>query len=175
MTWEAFHRRGEVLRRVIEVANERCDGRLPNDVAGVDAVFTDDVDLLGALQLRWHTALAGQIEASLADQPIDLPGAVVAAWRVTAADLPGVRAILDAHGEQPTSPEVAHVMETASAKERQMLALMAGLASRLDLDEQAARRGERLEREARAGVRLAAIDVPQPRGFLERLKAALAA
>lgn len=175
MTWEAFHRRGDVLRRVIETANERRDGILPRDVDGVSAVFDDDVDLLGALQLRWHTTLAGQVEAALADQPIDLESAIIGAWRATATDLPGLRAVLDEQSARPQSPAVARAMEVATAKERQMLALMAGLASRLDLDELAARRGEVLEQKARAGFEVAPGSVPATRSFLERLRAALAA
>ena len=32
------------------------------DVEGVGEAFADELDLLGALQLRWHTRLAGHIE-----------------------------------------------------------------------------------------------------------------
>src|SRR5687768_14437207 len=59
MTWNAFRSRGEILRDVTAVADDRRDGALPWDVAGVPAVFADELDLLGALQLRWHTRLAG--------------------------------------------------------------------------------------------------------------------
>src|SRR5687768_17251284 len=58
-TWTSHHRRGEVLRRVMEAADERRDGVLPTDVDGVAETFGDSLDLLGALQLRWHTRLAG--------------------------------------------------------------------------------------------------------------------
>lgn len=175
MTWDTFHRRGEVLRRIIETVDLRRDGQLPWDVDGASVVFADDIDLLGALQLRWHTALAGQIETALSDQPVDLEGAVIGAWRATVADLPGVRLVLDAHRNSPTTPEMDRVMTAASAKERQMMALMAGLASRLDLDAHGARRGAVLERKAREGLEFPAVIVPAPRGFLDRLKAALAA
>ncbi|MFS3128708.1 hypothetical protein ACLM5J_09915 [Nocardioides sp. Bht2] len=175
MTWDTFHRRGEVLRRIIETADLRRDGELPWDVDGARVVFSDDIDLLGALQLRWHTALAGQIETALADQPVDLEAAVVGAWRAAVADLPGVRLILDAYRAHPADAEMERMMSAASAKERQMMALMAGLASRLDLDAHGARRGELLERKAREGLQFPAAVVPTPRGFLDRLKAALAA
>ena len=62
MTWTAFHRRGEVLRNVVETADQRLDGELPLYVDGVAETFADANDLLGALQLRWHTRLAGRIE-----------------------------------------------------------------------------------------------------------------
>ena len=55
MTWTSFHRRGEILRDVIASANRRRDGRLPMDLIGVAETFGDELSLLGALQLRWHT------------------------------------------------------------------------------------------------------------------------
>ena len=48
----------EILRDVIATADRRRDGRLPLDVAGVAETFGDELTLLGALQLRWHTRLA---------------------------------------------------------------------------------------------------------------------
>ena len=62
MTWDAFHRRGEVLRNVLEHAETHRDGALPMELPGVAETFGDELTLLGALQLRWHTRLAGAIE-----------------------------------------------------------------------------------------------------------------
>ena len=61
-TWDSFHRRGEVLRAVVDEANLRRDGMLPTDLPGVAETFRDDLSLVAALQLRWHTRLAGTIE-----------------------------------------------------------------------------------------------------------------
>jgi hypothetical protein len=69
MTWTAFHRSGEVLRAVVETADQRVEGELPLHVAGVEETFADATDLLGALQLRWHTRLAGRIERELMAAP----------------------------------------------------------------------------------------------------------
>ena len=77
MTWTAFRTRGEILRDVSATADTRADGTLPWDVEGVERVFADELDLLGALQLRWHTRLAGRIERELSSQPLDLETAVV--------------------------------------------------------------------------------------------------
>ena len=55
MTWKAFHNRGETLRAVIAESAVRRDGILPMDVPGVAERFRDELDLLGALQMRWHT------------------------------------------------------------------------------------------------------------------------
>ncbi|MFC6342420.1 hypothetical protein ACFP8W_10545, partial [Nocardioides hankookensis] len=84
MTWTSFHRRGEVLRDVIASANRRRDGRLPMELTGVAETFGDELVLLGALQLRWHTRLAGRIERELLAEPMELEDAVVAAWHATA-------------------------------------------------------------------------------------------
>ena len=107
MTWTAFHNRGEILRTVIATADDRRDGILPMDVAGVAETFGDELALLGALQLRWHTRLAGRIERELDRAPHDPEAAVAAARRQTARDLPGVRAVLDRHGERQRRPENA--------------------------------------------------------------------
>ncbi len=173
MTWDSFHRRGDVLRAVTDEVNARCDGVLPMDLPGVAETFDDATDLLGALQLRWFTMLSGQIDRLMVDEPIDLDQTVVRAWRSAAEALPGVRAVLDA-ARDGNDLEIAKAMATATAKERQMMALMAGRASQFDLDERAVRAGALIEERARAGVVL----TPAPRAgrtFMERLKARLAA
>lgn len=118
--------RAAILRDVISAGNARRDGRLPLDVPGAREVFADDLDLLGALQLRWQTRLAGRIERALMEQPMDLEGAVVAAWHRTADELPSVLAIVDRHRAEPTSAEMAASMRRSADKERELLALAAG-------------------------------------------------
>src|SRR5918999_2726655 len=132
MTWKSFHNRGEVLRTVITEADARRDGRLPMHVDGVAETFGDELTLLGALTLRWHTRLAGRIERELMSQPMDLESAVVDAWRATAAELPGVLAILDRYRAEPLDDAMAAAMTISAAKEHQMLAVMAGLSSTRD-------------------------------------------
>ncbi len=179
MTWDAFHRRGEVLRTVIEVANSRRDGVLPMELPGVAETFGDETALVAALQLRWHTRLAGQIERALCDEPAKLETAVLTAWRRTASELAGVRAILDACAEQPTDSEMAEALTRANRKEWVLLAAMAGQAS--PADARAVRLGRRLEEKARAAYdpasrRPASQSSTSERGtLLERLLAHLAA
>lgn len=176
MTWTSFHSRGEILRDVIAVADERRDGQLPLDVPGATEAFEDELELLGALQLRWHTRLAGRIERELVNQPMDLGRAVVAAWHATADELPGVLAIIDRERAEPRDAATAAAMATSAAKERILLAMMAGRVSAPD--DTAVRVGGAIEADARAtyrpvrqpGVRRA----EQPR-LLARLRAALAA
>lgn len=174
MTWNAHQTRGEILRQVSAAADDRRDGVLPLDVDGVQQAFADELDLLGALQLRWHTRLAGQIERSLMSQPIDLEQAVVTAWRATAEELPGIRAIVDRHREHPLDDAMAQALTVATHKEHTWLAVMAGRSGIADPG--GARVGALIEEKARAGHR------PRPRvrshaapSLLGRLKSALAA
>lgn len=187
-TWDSIHRRGEVLRAVADEANERRDGVLPMELPGVAETFGDELSLVAALQLRWHTRLAGRIERALMEQPMELEEAVVSAWRATAHELPGVRMILDASTAHPSSEEMARALETAHRKDWTMMAAMAGKASPGDAG--AARVGRALEEQARAlyrptrtAPRHRAEPVPsrgdvlkdQLRGRLTKLKAHLAA
>jgi hypothetical protein len=173
MTWNSFHRRGEILRTVTEVADARRDGVLPMDVPGVAETFGDELTLLGALQLRWHTRLAGRIERELMNQPLDLEGAVVTAWQATAAELPGILAVVDRHRAAPLDDAMADAMTKSAAKERTMLAVMAGLSS--GQDSAAIRVGARIEERARATHRPTSASEEANHGLFERIKAALAA
>lgn len=176
MTWTSYHRRGDVLRVVIETVDRRRDGVLPTDLPGVRETFDDADELLGALQLKWHTRLAGRIEREQLSQPVDLRGAVVRAWRATADELPGIRAVIDAHRAEPGSERTARIMRTSAAKEQALLAVSAGLASAQD--QRAAAVGARIEEEARAGWRPAPWEPHSSAGstsLLRRLRAALAA
>jgi len=148
MTWTSFHRRGDVLRDVIAAADQRRDGVLPRDVDGVAATFADDLDLLAALQLKWHTRLAGRIEREQMTQPMDLRASVVRAWHLTADELPGIRAVLDEQRLRPADDATAEIMRKSAAKEHVLLAVMAGQASAHD--DRAAAVGARIEAEAKA-------------------------
>jgi len=176
MTWKSFHSRGEILRDVITAANDRRDGLLPIDVDGVAETFEDDLELLGALQLRWHTRLSGRIERELMRQPMELEDAVVAAWHATADELPGLLAILDHYRAEPHDEAMADAMAKSSAKERILLAMMAGRVSAPD--DAAVRAGAAIEGHARATHRPVRVPTSrraeQPR-LIDRLKAALAA
>ncbi len=174
MTWKSFHHRGEVLRTVITTADVRRDGTLPLDVEGVAETFGDALTLLGALQLRWHTRLAGHIERELMNQPLDLEQAVVRAWQATAQELPGIRAIVDRHRAEPLDDEMAGAMTRSTAKERTLLAVMAGQSS--VEDHAAVTAGERIERVARTTFRPEPTATePESHGLVDRIKAALAA
>jgi hypothetical protein len=174
MTWTSFHNRGEILRTVIATADARRDGSLPMDVEGVREAFGDELALLGALSLRWHTRLAGRIERELMHPSMGLEAAVVSAWQRTAEELPGVRAILDHYRSEPLDAAMAEAMSKAAAKEHILLAVMAGRSSAQDAA--AARVGAAIEGQARASLRpVHRTPAPRTGGFLDRIRAALAA
>ncbi|CAN5230153.1 hypothetical protein BH09ACT12_BH09ACT12_04520 [soil metagenome] len=178
MTWKSFHNRGETLRAVIETANTRLDARLPMDVDGVAETFGDELTLLGALQLKWHTRLSGHIEQQLLSQPMDLERAVQAAWISAADELPGVRAVLDHDRAHPLDDEMGWAMARATVKERVLMATMAGQAGIGELA--GAPIGARIEEQARATRRARPVPsvrslTPQRPSFMERLRSVLAA
>jgi hypothetical protein len=176
MTWRSFQNRGEILRSVIATAAVRQDGTLPMDVPGVAEAFGGELGLLGALQLKWHTRLAGHIERELVSQPMDLQAAVETAWGHAADELPGVRAILDRYRAEPLDGAMATAMSKATAKEHVLLAVMAGRSS-VD-DAKAVPIGADIEASARAAhehrVSTPVERIEQP-SLLERLKAVVAA
>jgi hypothetical protein len=184
MTWDAYRRRGEVLRAVTDEANSRPDGTLPMNLAGVAETFGDELALVGALLMRWHTRLDGTIERALLERPFDTESAVVDAWSRTATDLAGVREILDACTESPASDAMEEVLDKARASDWRLLAATAGVASASGPD--ALRAGRRIEQRARAAHRPGPVPAAcEPRhraregagndSLLSRLKARLAA
>lgn len=173
MTWNTHHSRGAILRDVEDAVNMRQDGLLPTDVEGVAEAFGDELDLLGALQLRWHTRLAGQIERALMEQPMDLEAAVVRAWHQTASAMPGVRAVLDHYRVEPTDDEMGAAITKAVAKEHILLAVMSGRGG-LD-DGLAARVGADIEDRARLSYDTFEVPAARQPSILDRIRAALAA
>jgi len=148
MTWNTFHHRGAILQTVVEFADRRRDGVLPMQLPGITETFRDELDLLAALQLKWHARLSGNIERALMGQPLDLEHAIASAWRRTSDQLPGVRKILDRYAETPSDPAMAAALTRANEKEWIRLAAAAGLAN--DESAAAARAGRQLELRARS-------------------------
>jgi hypothetical protein len=188
MTWSTFHNRGAILHHVVKTADARRDGVLPLDLPGVSETFHDELDLLAALQLKWHARLSGNIERALMTQPLDLADAIASAWNLTSDQLPGVRMILDRYAESPSDPEMAAALNRANEKEWIRLAAAAGLAN--DESAAAARAGREVELRARsqatqrradlaaeallAGATTDVDDAVTP-SLVERIKAVLAA
>ena len=175
MSWTSRHNRGEILRSVVATVDERRDGLLPMDLPGVVDTFSDELDLLAALQLRWHTRLSGRIETELANQPMDLEDAVVRAWHGAADDLPGVRTVLDRYHALPVDEAMATALAKAKAKEHQVLAVMAGKGA--FADPQCVPLGSMIELRARADY-VPTTEVVERRSFaglVGRFRSALSA
>lgn len=173
MNWKAYHSRGEILHDVIDTADTRRDGLLPMDVEGVEEKFDNELDLLCALQLKWHTNLAGRIERFLAEQPMNLEDAVINAWHSVADEYQGVRLILDHYRSAPIDDAMATAMRKAVAKENLMLAVMSGYAS-VD-DELAIPIGKRINERARSTFIPSLPTAPVRPTIISRIRAALAA
>jgi hypothetical protein len=192
MSWNTFHNRGETLRVVVDTVNDRRDGVLPVSVPGVAENFADELDLVGALQLKWHARLSGNIERAMAGEPMDLETAVATAWRVTAEQMPGVRLVIDRAAERPENEGMERAMIRARDLERARLAIAAGLANSEDAAAVAA--GRRVEQQAREALDApkaplssepvpGSVTEPAPgpvagastESFVDRIKAALAA
>jgi hypothetical protein len=175
MTWNAFHHRGEILHTVIEAADARLDGELPMDLPGVSETFHDELDLIGALTIKWHARLSGNIERELMHQPLDIEAAIINAWRKTSVEAPGIRMIIDRYTESPSDPEMAAALLRAQEKEWLKLASAAGLSN--DESAAAARAGERVSNKARADLPVAAqtVDTVGSPSLVDRIRAVLAA
>lgn len=122
MSWSTYHHREDAVREAVRLTDRRRDGRLPfAESRLITSAFETPEDLLLALQMRWRRRLVNHVEAELADEPLNLEEAANRAWHRTAQDMPGVRAVLDAHDDDP-------LLATARHKELVYLASVAGLA-----------------------------------------------
>lgn len=172
MSWTSHHKRGVILRTVVSAVDERRDGLLPMDLPGVEETFHGELDVLAALQLRWHTRLAGHIEQELNAQPMDLESAIVRAWHTTADELPGVRAVLDRYRALPTDEEMSEALARFESKEHLTLAVLAGKGAYADAE--AVHLGSLIELRARAEY-VAPEEEIEHRSFLDRIRSVLAA
>jgi hypothetical protein len=176
MTWNAFHHRGEILQTVIDAADARLDGVLPMDLPGVSETFQDELDLIGALTIKWHARLSGNIERELMHQPMDIEAAIISAWRKSSAEAPGIRMIIDRYTESPSDPEMAAALTRAQEKEWLKLACAAGLSN--DEGTAAIRAGERVSNKARTNLPVPAsqtVDPVDSPSLVDRIRAVLAA
>lgn len=191
MTWDAYNRRKSALRDVLDLADRqhleahRSSDAPTSDVTPLDVtalvdavpgardVFESDAELLLDVQLAWYQRLSGQLDRMIFEG--DDPAVVaVEAWASAAADMPGARALLDAHLDRP---ELARAL----TRERELLAVSAGVAAHQgDLVAE----GERLADQAREQVPAPVVDRPvslrsvaeaRANELIGRLRAAFAA
>nr|MCW2727797.1 hypothetical protein [Aeromicrobium sp.] len=170
MTWDAYHRRKVVLREMLAVADRQRDitlTELLDTLDGAREAFPTETDALFELQMAWFQRLSGQMDRLLEEDSVS-PGLVpITAWVTTAADLPGARALLDAHRDEPA-------LRKAIAKELAYLAMSAGVpVNAADLRVH----GQRIQDTARSTAADAPpVAVDQPRaGLIARLRGVIAA
>jgi len=161
-SWAAYHRRAAALTTVIEEL-DRTGATSPSWTAGLAEVFTGPDDLLVALHDRWTRRLQARIDNAAELASDDVAESVADAWRELAAELPGVRRVLDAHADHPA-------LRRHELHEHRMVAVAAELAAFSDPVSWAAARGAKFVTELRVVPTPGAAGSP---GFLERLRAVL--
>lgn len=115
-TTQELHTRSASLR---EVVSHLDAGRpLPSSALG----FAGRDDLLQALHGVWSRRLTGRIDLALETDDHDLEASVGQAWLLTAADLPGMRRVLDEHADDLA---LRHLLRV----EHRTVAVAAGLAT----------------------------------------------
>ena len=150
MTWDAYNRRKEVLREMLEVADRHPNVTLTDLLDTVDGgreAFANETELLFDIQMTWFQRLSGQLDR-LVTESVDTPEIMaITAWVNAAGEMPGARALLDAHAD-------ASALHKAYAKEQEFLAASAGVPAN---HPELSRHGQRLQDSARESVgRLAA-------------------
>jgi len=140
--WDTFHRRAAAIRAVVEDldATTATEPRWTHELA---EVFDGPDDVLVALHDVWTRRVTARVEMAL-DLGQDLPAeSVENAWFEVAAELPGVRRVLDAHADD-------ELLQRLEQHEHRLLAVAAGMVSPSDSLEYAARAGRRLITNIRA-------------------------
>ncbi|MET0819391.1 MAG: hypothetical protein ABWY58_00375 [Aeromicrobium sp.] len=171
MTWDAYHRRKTVLREMLAVADRRPDvtlAELLDTLPDAREAFPTETDALYDLQMAWFQRLSGQMDRLLADESESPELVPVTAWVSAAADMPGARALLDAHRDAPA-------LRKAVAKELAYLAMSAGVpATSPDVTSHGRRIQESARDELAAFPPKPVDEAPRP-GIIARLRSAIAA
>jgi hypothetical protein len=170
MTWDAYHRRKKTLREMLAIADRRRDVTLAELLDTVDEArlaFADETEVLFELQMTWFQRLSGQTDRLISEGTEPPEMIAVTAWVNAAADLPGARALLDAHRDVPA-------LRKAVAKELGYLAMSAGVPVH---DQELAAHGQRIQDSARATVAALPAEPTEPtrQGWMTRLKNVMAA
>ncbi|WP_456698316.1 hypothetical protein [Aeromicrobium sp. P5_D10] len=171
MTWDAYNRRKIALRELLVIADRQPDMTLTELLDTVDpdrGSIKDETELLFELQMTWFQRLSGQLDRLIAEELHGPELVAVTAWVNAAAELPGARALLDAHRDEPA-------LRKAVAKELAYLAASAGVPTyHPDLIAQ----GQRIQESAREALALrevSSLDSGSRIGFVARLRSAIAA
>ena len=165
--WDTFHRRATAIRGVVEEL-DATTATEPTWTDELAEVFDGPDDVLVALHDVWTRRVTARVEMAL-DLGQDLPAeSVENAWFEVAAELPGVRRVLDAHADHQT-------LRRLDEHEHRLFAIAAGMVAPSDPLDYAARVGRRLVTNLRQ--QHVEVSVPRPRlgermGNLIRFRAA---
>jgi hypothetical protein len=157
--WQTYHRRSAALRDLVA----DLDATGADDLIWTGALaeaFADRAEVLVALHDQWLRRLGARVDLALELDEQPPREGVATAWREVAADLPGVRRVLDRHGDDPA-------LRRAELREHRLLAVAAGLATLDDPLEHSARAGRVLVEQARA----ARVPAPRDGRLVDRLAA----
>ena len=144
--WDTYHRRAAVLRDV--VAQLDAGAALPVGPAEL-AVFEDRADLLRALHDVWTRRVETRVDLALELGHVVREEGVARAWREVAAELPGIRRVLDEHSDDPA-------LRAHEQHEHRLLAVAAGHATLGDPIAHSAAAGARLVAAVRGSATVAA-------------------
>lgn len=134
--WENYHRRAAAVHDVA-VWLDRSRGDQPPWNPTLATAFESPGDLLVALHDLWSRRLLARVDMELENHHGPPAESVAIAWHATAATLPGVRRVLDAHIDHPA-------LESSELSEHRLLAVAAGYAGLAQPVESAAREGRLL-------------------------------
>lgn len=120
-TWTEQHRRAAALRDVVATIEANPGNDLPwPDIAA--ETFADRADLLVALHDLWTRRLQARIDLALEIDDAALDASVSNAWHSVAAEMPGVRTLLDRYADDPA-------LRRSENAEHRLVAVAAGLAT----------------------------------------------
>ena len=144
--WDTYHRRAAVLRDVVTQLD--AGAALPVGPAEL-AVFEDRADLLRALHYVWSRRVETRVDLALELGHVVREEGVARAWREVAAELPGIRRVLDEHSDDPA-------LRAHEQHEHRLLAVAAGHATLGDPIAHSAAAGARLVAAVRGSATVAA-------------------
>ena len=131
--WETYRRRAAALQEVVRTLDMTGSDEVPWTEATA-AVFAGPDDVLVALHDLWTRRLQSRIDLELETDNGQMIDGAANAWHSVAAELPGVRRVLDRYENHPS-------LDHHERSEHRLLAVAAGLATLGDPISRSARLG----------------------------------
>lgn len=177
MTWDAYNRRKAALREIFTIVDRRRDltpTELLDRVDPAREAFDDESLMILEVQLAWFQRLSGTLDRMADDVDGTPEDIAIAAWVDAAAEMPGARALLDAHLDE-------EILTKGLTNERTLMAAVAGVPIQRR-DAAAAAGADIIDRARQSAVypirtdnTFDANDEARPAGLVARLRSVLAA